>query len=205
MEEEKGHDKVVEEVVKKLVENGLYIKLEKYKQKVREVGFLGVVIRPEGIKIKEEKVKGVLDWLTSKEVKDIQKFLGLANYYWWFIKDFASIARLLYNLVKNDQKWDQTEKQEKAFRKLKKRFTKELVLATPDLYKKRRMKVDASDYAMREVLSMEYEDRQQGPIAYLSKSLNETEINYKIHDKEMIGRLENWRYLLKGTKFKFKV
>jgi len=49
---------------------------------VREVGFLGVVIRPEGMKIKEEKVKGVLDSLTSKEVKNIQKFLGLANYYW---------------------------------------------------------------------------------------------------------------------------
>ena len=67
------------------------------------------------------------------------------------------------------------------------------------------MKVDASDYAMRKVLSMEYKDRQYRPIAYLSKSLNETEINYKIHDKKMIGRLENWRYLLKGTKFKFKV
>ena len=63
-----------------------------------------MVIRPEGMKIKEENVKGVLDWLTSKEVKDIQKFLGLANYYWWFIKDFASIARSLYDLVKKDQK-----------------------------------------------------------------------------------------------------
>ena len=68
-----------------------------------------------------------------------------------------------------------------------------------------RMEVDASDYAMKEVLFIEYEDRQQRPIAYLSKSLNETERNYKIHDKEMIRILENWRYLLKGTKFKFKV
>ena len=67
------------------------------------------------------------------------------------------------------------------------------------------MEVDASDYAMKEILSIEYEDRQQKPIAYLSKSLNETERNYKIHDKEMIRILENWRYLLKGTKFKFKV
>jgi len=48
---------------------------------VKEVGFLGVVIGPEGIKMKEEKMKGVLDWLTLKE-KDVQKFLGLANYYW---------------------------------------------------------------------------------------------------------------------------
>ena len=60
-EEEEGHDEIVEKVVRKLAENDLYIKLEKYKWKVREVGFLGVVIGPEGIKIKEEKVKGILD------------------------------------------------------------------------------------------------------------------------------------------------
>ena len=71
----------VTEVVKKLGENNLYIKPEKYKWKVREVGFLGVVIRLEGIKMEEKKVKGVLDWLTLKYVKNIQKFLRLANYY----------------------------------------------------------------------------------------------------------------------------
>ena len=49
---------------------------------MREVGFLGVIIGLEGIKIKEEKVKGILDWPTPKYVKNIQKFLGLANYYY---------------------------------------------------------------------------------------------------------------------------
>ena len=81
IEEEEEHDKVVEEVVKRLVENNLYIKPKKCKWKVREVGFLGVVIGPERIKIKEEKIKGVLDWPILKRVKNIQKFLGLANYY----------------------------------------------------------------------------------------------------------------------------
>jgi len=103
-EEKAEHDEIVEEVVKRLVENDLYVKLEKYKWKVREVGFLGVVIGPEGIKMEEEKVKGVLDWLTPKGVKDVQKFLGLANYYCQFIKDFASITRPLHNMVKKDQK-----------------------------------------------------------------------------------------------------
>ena len=60
----KEYDKIVEEVVKKLAENNLYVKPEKYKWKMKEVGFLGVVIGPEGIKIKEEKMKDVLDWLT---------------------------------------------------------------------------------------------------------------------------------------------
>jgi len=80
-EGEEGHNELVEEVVRRLVENDLYVKLEKCKWKVREVGFLEVIIGPEGIKIEEEKVKDVLDWLTPKCVKDMQKFLGLANYY----------------------------------------------------------------------------------------------------------------------------
>ena len=75
------YDELVEEVVKMLVENNLYIKPKKYKQKIREVEFLGVVIEPQGIKIEEAKIKGILDWPTLKEVKDIQKFLGLVNYY----------------------------------------------------------------------------------------------------------------------------
>ena len=95
-----------------------------------------MVIGLEGIKIEEEKVKDVLDWLTPKYVKDVQKFLGLANYYCQFIQGFASIARPLHNMVRKDQKWEWMEKQEKVFRELKKKFTKELVLAVLDLDKK---------------------------------------------------------------------
>ena len=57
-------------------------------------------------------MKGILDWLTPKCVNDVQKFLGLANYYCRFIEGFASIARPLHNMVKKDQKWDWTEKQD---------------------------------------------------------------------------------------------
>jgi len=80
-ETEEGHDELVAEVIRRLEENNLYVKLEKCKWKVREVGFLGVVIGPDRIKMEEEKVKGVLEWLTPKYVKEVQKFLGLANYY----------------------------------------------------------------------------------------------------------------------------
>jgi len=149
IEEEEEHDEVVEKVVKRLAENNLYVKLEKCKWKVREVGFLGVVIGLEGIKMEEEKVKEVLYWLTPEEVKNIQKFLKLANYYQWFIKNFAVIARPLHDLVKKDQK---------VFQELKERFTKELVLAAPDLDKKMKMKVDILNYATEKVLSIEYKD-----------------------------------------------
>ena len=135
-ENKKGHNKIVEEVVKRLVENALYVKPEKCKQKVQEVRFLKVVIRPKRIKMKEEKMKDVLNQPTSKEVKDIEKILKLANNYQQFIRDFTVIARLLHNMVKKNQKWEQTDRQEKVFQKLKERFTKEPVLAALDLDKK---------------------------------------------------------------------
>ena len=103
-EDEEGYNKLVAEIIEGLEENSLYVKLEKCKWKKREVEFLGVVIRPEGIKMEEEKMKGVLDWPTPKYVKDIQKFLELANYYCWFIQGFVFIARPLHDLVKKDQK-----------------------------------------------------------------------------------------------------
>jgi len=71
MEEEEEHNKVVEEVIKILVENDLYVKLKKCKWKVRKIRFLGVVIGPDGIKMEKEKVRDVLDWLTLQKVKDI--------------------------------------------------------------------------------------------------------------------------------------
>jgi len=207
-EDKEGHDELVAEVIKRLEENDLYVKPKKCKWKVREIRFLGVVIGPESIKMEKEKVKGVLNWPTPKCIKDVQKFLGLANYYYQFIQGFASIARPLHDLVKKDQKGNWMEKQEEAFRELKEKFTKELVLAAPDIDKKMRMKVDALDYATGRVLSMECENGRWRPVAFLSKSLNETKRNYEIHDKEMlviIKGLENWRHLLEGTHFKFEI
>ena len=81
METEEGHNEIVVKVIRRLEENDLYIKPEKCKWKMQKVGFLEMVIGPEGIKMEKEKVKGILEWLTPKCVKDIQKFLGLANYY----------------------------------------------------------------------------------------------------------------------------
>jgi len=91
---------------------------------------------------------------------------------------------------------------------LKEQFTKEPVLAAPDLDKKLRVEVDVSDYVTEGVLSIEGEDGKWKLVAFLSKSLNETERNYEIHDKEMLAiirGLEVWRYLLEGVQFKFEI
>jgi len=71
---------------------------------VREVEFLEVVISPKGVEMQREKVKEVLNWPVPRNIKEVQKFLGLTNYYRRFIKDFTKIAALLHVLVRKEQK-----------------------------------------------------------------------------------------------------
>ena len=175
---------------------------------MRKIGFLGVVIEPKGIEMEEEKVNGVLSWPEPKNVKDIRKFLGLTNYYRRFIKDFAQVARPINVLMRKDVKWQWGVEQQEAFNELKRVFTTKPVLAIPDLDKEFRVEADVSNYTTRGVLLMKYSDEMWRPVAFISKSLSDTERNYEIHDEEIlvvIRCLEAWRYFLEGAATKFEI
>jgi len=207
-ETEEGHDKIVEEILKRLEENDLYIKPEKCVWKVQKIGFLGVVIGPDGIEMEKKKVNRVLSWPEPKNVKDVRKFLGLVNYYRRFIKNFAQVARPMNVLTRKDIKWQWKEEQQKAFDELKRIFTTKPVLAALDLDKEFRVEADASNYATRGVLSMKGSDELWRPVAFISKSLSDTERNYEIHNKEMlvvVRCLEAWRHFLEGAMMKFEI
>ena len=107
---EEGYDEIVEKVLKRLEENDLFVKPEKYVWKVREVGFLGVIIGEDRVRMEKEKVQGVIEWPVPRSTKDIQKFLGLANYYRWFVKDFARIAKPLREMMRKETKWSWGER-----------------------------------------------------------------------------------------------
>jgi len=179
-ETEERHDEIVEEILRRLEENDLYVKPEKCVWKVKKIGFLGVVIGPNGIEMEEEKVDGVLSWPQPKTVKDIRKFLGLANYYRRFIKDFARVARPLNILTRKDKKWWWKEAQQEAFNKLKQVFTTKPVLVALDLDKEFRVEANASNYTTGGVLSIKCSDDKWRPVAFISKSLSDTERNYEI-------------------------
>ena len=110
IEIEEGHDEIVKEVLRRLEENNLFVKLEKCVWKVREMGFLEVIIEEDGVRMEKEKVQGVIEWPVPKSVKDVQKFLGLANYYRWFVKDFAKIVRPLHEMTRKENKWNWGER-----------------------------------------------------------------------------------------------
>jgi len=102
---EEGHDEIVEKVLKRLEENDLYVKPEKCMWKVRKVPFSEVVMGEGKVEMEKEKVGGVLKWPTPQCVRDARKFLGLANYYRRFVKDFAKVALPMNRLTRKDEKW----------------------------------------------------------------------------------------------------
>jgi len=111
-------------------------------------------------------------------------------------------------LTRKDEKWRWGEDQQRAFEQLKGIFTTRPLLVAPDLDKEFRVEADASNFATGDVLSIKCEDNRWRSVAYISKSLNETERNYEIHDKEMLAVircLEAWRHFLEGVRGKFEI
>jgi len=205
----KEHRQLVKEVLKKLQFNDLYTKAEKCFFEQSSIKYLGIIISENKVQIDKEKLSGVLEWPVPTKVKQVQAFLGLANFYCRFIENFAKISKPLSDLTKKDSTWTWGKEQQNAFEVLKKAFTTALVLRIPndeDLFK---LSTDASDFATGAVLSQK--DMQTNlwhPVAFFSKSLDVHERNYKIYDKELLAvirRLEKYRHHLEGHSYKVEI
>ena len=125
---EEGHDKIVQEVLRRLCTNDLFLKPEKCFFKQQEIEFLGLIIGPNSVEMEPSKVEGIMNWTTLTKVKEVQSFLGLANFYCQFVKDFSKIVAPLHKLTRKDQKWEWDAVHQKDFDELKARFTKQPIL-----------------------------------------------------------------------------
>jgi deoxyuridine 5'-triphosphate nucleotidohydrolase len=199
------HEKCVRDVLQVFRENKLYLKPEKCDFSVTSVQYLGFVISEKGIKMDPLKLSAVTKWPVPTKLKELQSFIGFANFYRRFIKDFAKITRPFHDLTKKDKETKQTvpyrwtEKEQEAFDELKKRLTSSPTLAYPDITKQFIIETDASDYAYGAILSQIQEDKKLHPVAYLSHSFTETELNYPVYDKELMAivkALKEWRHHL---------
>jgi hypothetical protein len=153
-ETEEKHDELVKEVLKRLEENGLVISPEKCIWASNKVEFLGYIISEDRIEMAKDKVEMVLVWEPPKSLKETQAFLGFANLYCWFIKDFSKICRPSTESTKgNAKKWEWTVAMELAFDELKRRFTTAPILRQFDPKKVCIVETNVSDFALRAVLS----------------------------------------------------
>ena len=175
-ENQAEHDKIILEVLRRLEENGLFIKSEKCTFHTIEVDFLGMIVGQDGIKMDQEKVKAILEWPEPKTVKGVRSFLRLANFYQRFIKDYTKVARPLHNLTKKENPFCWKEPQQIAFDMLKIHFTMVPVLAFPDIDCVFHLESNASNYTTGAVLSIEKEGIWH-PIAFSSHSMMPQEQN----------------------------
>ncbi|XP_060754226.1 uncharacterized protein LOC132865708 [Neoarius graeffei] len=144
-----------------LLQNHLYVKAEKCEFHQHRISFLGYIISSEGVSMDPSKVSAVTSWPTPTSVKELQHFLGFANFYCHFIQGFSSITIPLTSLLKKGPKhlqWNPTA--EAAFGHLKQAFTSALILQHPDLSKPFTLKVDASDMGVGAVLSQRFGEKQ---------------------------------------------
>ena len=113
----------VKEVLKHLCKAGLYAKAEKCEFHSKLVKYLGYILSPSGLTMSNDKVKIIQDWPEPKKVKDIQFFLGFANFYHWFIFNYLNIVILLICFTQKDISWKFDSSCHDAFNSLKKTFT----------------------------------------------------------------------------------
>jgi len=163
---EEEHDRLVKEVLGRLQQNGLAVSPDKCVCKAKEVEFLGYMIGRNGIRMSTGKVEAVLGWKTPGSLTEVQSFLGFANFYRRFIKDYSRIARPLTELTKKTEKWAWGKEAETAFNDLKNRFTTAPVLEHFDPAKPVIIETDASDFAIGAVLSQRDEENRLHPIAF---------------------------------------
>jgi len=195
------HKKHIKEVLHCLCANNLYASPNKCVFHRQQIEFLGYVLGPQGVQMDKSKVQVIQDWLTPRHLRDIQAFLGFANFYRCFIHNYSKITVPLTCLTRKSCPWNWSSNCESAFQLLKSSFITTLVLAYWDLDSPLVLKTDVSDLALAMILST-YVEGELHPIAYYSRALNTTELNYDIHDKELLAivkAFKKWRHYLEGT------
>ena len=215
-----GHVEAVKWVLENLRKNGLFANLKKCRFHQDEVRFLGYVVSGQGIRMEEERTEAVKNWPEPKSVRDVQVFMGFANFYRRFIRGFSKIAApltsmLKTNLVANTGPSPKARRGEEgscfltpaaklAFAQLKQAFTEAPILRHFDPERHIRLETDASGYAIGGVLSqLDIETGQWHPVAYFSRKMIPAETRYETHDGELLAIVEafkNWRHYLEGCK-----
>ncbi|KAG6327492.1 hypothetical protein ID866_11597 [Astraeus odoratus] len=194
------HKEHVKEVLRHLCKHGLYAKPEKCKFHSDSVEYLGYCLSPEGLTMSQDKIKTIVDWPEPCKVKDIQSFLGFANFYCRFIFNYSDIVVPLTCLTQKNAPWNFTDECCSAFNHLKDTFTSAPVLTHFVLGPPLMVENDASDYAIACILSITCDDGQIHPVAFHSRTLSTPDLimtctikNYWQSSKHSVLGIITWK------------
>ncbi|KAK3553382.1 hypothetical protein QTP70_003555 [Hemibagrus guttatus] len=204
------HQSHVRTVHTRLLENQLYVKAEKCEFHVQRTSFLGYNVSYQGVEMNNSKITAVTEWPRPTTIKELQRFLGFANFYLRFIRKYSITAAPLTSLLKGQPsrlKW--TENATQAFTNLKSSFMTAPILKHPDPNLPFVVEVDASDSGIGAVLSQRHgQPGKLFPCAYFSRKLTDTERNYDVGNKELLAMkaaIEEWIHWLEGSTYTFQV
>jgi hypothetical protein len=169
---------------------GLYLKPKKCEFHQQEVKYLGLIISTEGIKMDPENIRAMQDCEPPRNLKDAYIFLGFANFYYRFVRNYSHIVPPLTFLTRKGVPFAWSTEQQTAFNTLKATFTSVPVLAHFNLDWDVIVETDASDYVSAGVLSQYDDDNVLHPLAYFSNKHSSMECNYDIYDKELMAIIE---------------
>lgn len=179
------HRRQVRLVIERLLQHHLYVKAEKCDFHASTVSFLGSIILEGNICMDPEKVMVVRDWPTPSTHEQLQQFLGFANFYRKFIRNFSSVASPFHILTSSKARFAWSRQAEEAIQTLKEKFTLAPVLILPDPKLQFVVEVDAS-VGVRAVISQRsVSDGCPHPCAFLSRKLNPAEQHYDIGNREL--------------------
>jgi transposase InsO family protein len=206
----------------RLKQAGLGIKAKKCQMFRTQIKFLGFLVSKEGVQLDPAKIEAVLNFPTPKEdLGQLQSFLGMVGYFKKHIKDYALIAKPLYDMFKGEDTHTKKRKgkvrtvykkniwgpaQDEAIRKLKEVTTTAPLLIYPDFNKPLILTTDASQHALGYVLSQATEEGER-PVAYGSRLLKGAEKNYSNTDREMLAvitGMQHYRSYVYGRHFKVR-
>jgi hypothetical protein len=202
------HCRITRKVLKRLQDNNLYLRPKKCKFEKESVKYLGLIISEGQVCMDLAKVAAVKLWALPKNLCNIHAFIGFANFYRQFIKDFAKIACPLHDLTKKDVPWQWTFVEKQAFEALKAAFISKPILTMWDLACATRIETNASAHTTSGVILQLCKDGLWHPVAYQSESLIGAERNYNMHNQELyaiIRVLEDWRHFLEGLPQTFEI
>ena len=211
----------VKEVLERLRRYSLYVKLSKCQFSVTQTDFLGYILHPGGIAMEVSRVKTIEEWPEPRSYRDIQVFLGFANFYRRFIANFSMIASPLSDMLKGMKKGKKTgvfvltSSVQAAFRKLCDAFTRAPVLVHFDPKKPIQLKTDASGYAIAGILSQPADTHANSKssahwhlVAFWSRKMIPAERNYEMHNQELLAIVmcfKHWRHYLEGSQHPIRV
>jgi len=182
------HFQKVRQVLRKLWDGGLFLDPGKSEFARKTIKYLGFIVHADGKGVSSDpiKVEAIRNWEAPKSQKEVRRFLGFTNYYRMFILDYSELARPLTALTGKSVPFSWGKAEQNAFESLKKRFCEAPVLAHWDPTLPTFLETDCSGFALGGALLQEKNGIRQ-PVGFFSQKLNKAEINYDIHDKEMLA------------------